>query len=122
MPPSDHWKWNGAPTPAPSVAQEDGRPALLVRVDRLCDIAAEFQFAPELIRQQACISLAGRLSHLGDTLRAPTSDRPLRGHVLSALHDFVQEPFVRQSCEYHTIILAFPGGYAPPAAQNHHHP
>src|SRR3546814_10386398 len=105
MAPSDHWKWNGAPTPAPSVAQEDGRPALLVRVDRLCDIAAEFQFAPELIRQQACISLAGRLSHLGDPLRAPKSDRPLRGHVLSALHDFVQEPFVRKNVEYQPIIL-----------------
>src|SRR3546814_14655069 len=85
MAPSDHWKWNGAPTPAPSVAQADGRPALLVRVDRLCDIAAEFQFAPELIRQQACISLAGRLAHLGDPLRAPKSNPHLRGTVMRAM-------------------------------------
>src|SRR3546814_9530582 len=65
-----------------------------------------------------CSSDLGRLSHLGDPLRAPKSDRPLRGHVLSALHDFVQEPFVRKNVEYQPIILGFPGGYGASGAQH----
>src|SRR3546814_19332985 len=66
-----------------------------------------------------CSSDLGRLSHLGDPLRAPKSDRPLRGHVLSALHDFVQEPFVRKNVEYQPIILGFPGGYGASGSQPH---
>src|SRR3546814_16436194 len=65
-----------------------------------------------------CSSDLGRLSHLGDPLRAPKSDRPLRGHVLSALHDFVQEPFVRKNVKYQPIILGFPGGYGASGAQH----